>query len=128
MNDLIKDLDASLTEEGDSTDFAEEYPDAPQQAVEIAQQIEENKRRIKEAAEAIERKKRQRQKRLKRMRADLEATLERTKRQTAALAAQSGIATEEEKQLLKEAAAEEARGENSDLGKYFDPTENGGEN
>ena len=106
--DTVTELDAAVTGEGTTSSFEEEYPDAPQWAIELSEQIEETAARNDEIEQA-------KQERRARLKHSLETRI-------AAMAIQAGVATEEEKQLVKEAReADEQYSNLDDLAKFFTP-------
>ncbi|MDS0284734.1 hypothetical protein [Haloarcula onubensis] len=119
MSDLIKELDAAVTGERTASKLREKHPEASEQTIENALRITELARRLKGLATDVLQKPEQKQQRQD-SETDLERSYRSAREQVAALAAQTGSATEEDKHLLKQRA--EARTDNqSDLGKIFDP-------
>lgn len=115
MKDAIKDLDAALTGDGDTSSFEKEYPDAPQWAVEAAEQVAENNKRLNR----VERERKHRKE------AAIDALGRRVKEvksRIAAMAAQAGIATEEEKRLIKSAREADKQSGLDDSQKFFIPS------
>ena len=106
MEDALTTLDAALTGERPTSEFAEKYPDTPEWAVELSDRIAKTRARLERA----ERAKAQRRQAL---RDDLERTV-------AAIAMQVGVATDAEKRRLK---AEQNRTDSNqdDLAAYFTP-------
>jgi len=121
MKDTIKDLDAALTAEGETTDDREEYPNASEQSIETARQIGATKKRVKAVQDRIEREIQRRERQKLAQVAACAQAVEDLKVRVASITADFGIATEEEKQLLK--TARQQRGaeqqKSTDLAAYF---------
>lgn len=119
----VEDLDEALA--GDEpSDFAEEHPDAPEWAIETAEQVQETRERIRQKerelkadletrVSSVEQRKRERKAKWEDLATDLETRI-------AVLATQAGVATEEEKQRVKE-ARRETNSEPGDMATIFDP-------
>lgn len=103
-------------ESKEQTEFAEEYPEAPEWAKEAAQQIENKERQLQNH---LTRRDRQLREKMEDHRTDLRLKVAR-------IAAAKGVATREEKQLLKSTDVE-TDGESSqyddldDRAKFFTP-------
>jgi hypothetical protein len=97
-NDLDLDpLDKAFDGETSSTSkFEEEYPDAPEWAVEMSKQLEENRKRIARKRAAR-----------KQTMEELAATL---KERVATMAVNAGVATDEEKALVRKMRGEKSAG------------------
>lgn len=122
--DIVKDLDAALAyDPEDSTDFAEEYPDASQQTIETAKQIEVTRAKIEQLEELAEQKQQRQKAQLQAVEDALAASVKELKQRVAAMAVNHGTATEEEKQLVKEARAanSEQYSDLDDLSKFLAP-------
>lgn len=118
-DDTISDLDAALTGEGATPDFEEAHPDAPEWAVELVDEIEEN-------AAALDELERQKAKRRQRWQRELRESIERTTERIATLATNAGVATEDEVDLAKAARAS-GGDEPTGLGRIFTPGSNAGD-
>lgn len=101
MTEIIKDLDAAVTGESDGTTsaFADEYPDAPAWAVELAGQIEANEAQLRE----LERSK---EKQRAAWQHELKESIESLEKRSAVVAANAGVATSDERSDVLEAETE----------------------
>jgi phage host-nuclease inhibitor protein Gam len=123
MNDGIKDLDAALTGESAASSLEETYPDAPQQAIENAKQLDQLKNQI----EALTTKIGARQIEQELQREHINNELAAITEQVAVLATQAGVATEDEKELAKSVTQSTDSDEQTELGKLFAPSSAGGQ-
>jgi hypothetical protein len=115
MTDTIKDLDAAVAGKEAAAEWADEYPDAPPWAAELAKEIKSNEI-------ALDREEQRREQRRDAMRARLQAGVAKTRQRIAHMAASAGVATNEEKQMIKEATKSGGDGGGqSALGSVFDP-------
>jgi hypothetical protein len=84
MEDAIKEFTNDETSDETASNFAEEYPDAPQWAVSMAEQLEANRQRIDRAAKA-------RKNRKQRWQNDLKDTIKSNAERVEVLAHAAGL-------------------------------------
>jgi peptidoglycan hydrolase CwlO-like protein len=118
--DAIRKLDAALTRSADAARLREEYPDAPEQSIENAKQLDALQQELESLMAALKNGQKSRSSQL----SGLDQAVNSVEERMAALAVSAGAATAGEKQLLKEAQATHRNSSLSDLGKVFDPDTN----
>lgn len=118
---VITELDAALVKAGATTDFEEEYPEASQQTIENAKRLEATRRQVESLVNTLSQQQQAKERQRAELQAKLKGEIEDIKTQVAAIAVRHGVATDEEKQLVKEARGEtKQNGSQSDLGQVFD--------
>lgn len=110
---LIKELDAAIRGDDVASKLKEQYP----ATIETAKQVEAIKHRVETLEERVEQKRAAREAKRQALKEDLQ-------RKVAALTANAGVANEEEKRRLKEAARDET--DPDTIASYFDPSNDRG--
>jgi hypothetical protein len=128
MKNIIKELDAALADDSGQADLeaslTEENPDAPAQAIENAVHLNDIAEQLRALTKHIKQKREARRRQREAKKAERRRRVESAKVQIAALAVEQGVASEEEKRLVKQAprATDSATDYDSGLEAAFDPT------